>query len=68
VKAGESGKLYAALSEAKIVKALKDKGFKVKKTNIKLEKPIKETGEFDVNLEFDHGLEAQIKVIIEPNE
>lgn len=67
-KADESGKLYASIKKDKIAKALKSKGYKVKKDSIKLNDPIKETGEHDVSLEFDHGLEAEIKVIIEPKE
>ncbi|MDX1535486.1 MAG: 50S ribosomal protein L9 [Candidatus Spechtbacterales bacterium] len=64
-KADDKGKLYASVKEDKIVKALKAKGFKVKKSFIKLDNPLKETGEYTVSLEFDHGLEAEIKVIIE---
>lgn len=67
-KADNTGNLYAAVKEDKIVKALKSKGFNIKKDFVKLENPIKETGEHDVPLEFDHGLEAEIKVIIEPKE
>ena len=39
-------------------------GYAVKKTQIKLEEPLKEVGEFPVKLSFDHNLEAEIKVII----
>lgn len=63
-KADESGKLYGAITEAKLVKALKDKGFDVAKKNIKLAESIKETGEYEVMIELSHGLEAKIKIII----
>lgn len=59
------GKLYAALTSTKIASALKKAGFNVSKNNIKLEESIKELGEYDVHLEFNHNLEAKIKVIIE---
>ncbi|MDD5590044.1 MAG: 50S ribosomal protein L9 [Candidatus Portnoybacteria bacterium] len=63
-KMGEEGKLYGSITAAKIAKALQDKGLKVKKSQVKMEKPIKETGEHEITLEFPHGLEAKIKIII----
>lgn len=59
------GKLYAALTPTQIASALKKAGFNVSKNNIKFEESIKELGEYDVYLEFNHNLEAKIKVIIE---
>ncbi|MEX0877477.1 MAG: 50S ribosomal protein L9 [Candidatus Spechtbacterales bacterium] len=64
-KAGNTGKLYAGLTEDKILKELKKKGFKIKKASIRMDNPIKEVGEYEVVLEFDHGLEAEIKIIVE---
>ncbi len=64
-KADEGGKLYGAITAAKLVKILKDKGFTVAKNNIKLAEPIKETGEYDdIIIEMSHGLEAKIKIIV----
>ena len=63
-KADESGKLYGSITAAKIAKALSDKGFIVKRKHVKLDEPIKETGDYEVALELDHGLEAKIKVIV----
>jgi len=63
-KAGEDGKLYGAITPVKIVKILKDKGFDVKKNQVKLASPIKEIGEYDVVLELAHGLEAKVKIIV----
>jgi ribosomal protein L9 len=39
-------------------------GFSVKKSQIKLENPIKETGEFPVKIILDHNLEVEITVVI----
>ena len=39
-------------------------GFEVKKSQIKLDNPIKETGEFPVSITLSHNLEAEIKVIV----
>jgi large subunit ribosomal protein L9 len=64
-KADESGKLYGSITTAKLAKELNDKGFEVKKNQIKLIEPIKEAGEYDdIMIELSHGLEAKIKVII----
>ena len=38
--------------------------YTVKKSQIKLEEPLKEIGEFSVKLIFEHNLEAEIKIII----
>jgi len=61
----DSGNLYASVTALKIAKVLKEAGFDVKKENVKLAEPIKELGEHTVQLEFDHNLEAEIKVIVE---
>lgn len=63
-KADDGGKLYASLTPTKIAKALKEAGFDVSKNNIKSE-AVKELGEYKIILEFEHNLEAEIKIIIE---
>jgi len=63
-KISEDGKLYGAITPVKLVKILKEKGFEIKKNQIKLSTPIKEVGEYDVALELSHGLEATIKIIV----
>lgn len=64
-KVGEYGKLYAALSASTIVKALKEKGYKISNNILKIKEPIKEIGEYTITLEFEHNLEAEIKIIVE---
>ena len=64
VKVGESGELFESISSAKITDRLKEMGFEVKKSHIKLDKPIKEIGEFPVKINLDHNLETEIKVIV----
>lgn len=63
-KIGEDGKLYGAITPQKIVSTLKEKGFLITKKQVKLGEPIKEMGEYDISLEFAHGLEAKIKIIV----
>ena len=64
VKIGDEGQLFESINSQKIVEKLKEMGFEVKKSQVKLENPIKETGEFPINIKLDHNLEAEIKVII----
>jgi len=65
-KVGKEGGLYAAISETQITKALKTKGFNLKNSQIKIStgEPIKELGEREIIIEFAHGLEAKVKIIV----
>jgi large subunit ribosomal protein L9 len=64
VKVGDEGQLFESINSQKIVEKLKEMGFEVKKSQIKLENPIKELGEFPVSISLDHNLEAEVKLII----
>jgi len=64
VKVGDEGQLFESINSQKIVDKLKEMGFEVKKSHVKLENPIKEPGEFSVNISLAHNLEAEIKVIV----
>jgi len=68
VKTGEDGQLFEAITPLKIVKRLKEMGFKIKKDQIVLDKPIKELGEFSVKINLDHQLESKIMLIVEADE
>jgi large subunit ribosomal protein L9 len=63
-KVSEDGKLFGAVTTLQIAEKLKEKGFKIKKEQIKLAEPIKEIGEYEIVIEFPHNLEAKIKVIV----
>jgi large subunit ribosomal protein L9 len=64
MKVGEEGQLFEAVNAQKIADRLKEMGYDVKKSQVKLEQPIKELGEFPVKISFEHNLEAEIQVII----
>ncbi len=66
-KASEEGTLYAAISPAKIASVLQEKGLNVRKEQIQVEH-IKELGEHEIIVNLDHGLEAKITLIINPEE
>ncbi len=64
VKTGAKGELYESITAQKIVDKIKEMGFEVKKNQIDLLKPIKETGEFQIKIKLEHNLEAEIKLIV----
>jgi len=64
----KDGTLFGSVNEKTIAKTFADEGLKIDLKNVKLEEPIKEVGDYDVKLELDHGLEANIKVILVPEE
>ncbi|MDP4007447.1 MAG: 50S ribosomal protein L9 [bacterium] len=64
MKVGEEGQLFEAVGAQKIAERLKEMGYNVKKSQVNLEQPIKELGEFPVKIIFEHNLEAEIQVII----
>ena len=64
VKVGDEGQLFESINAQKIAEKLKEKGIDVKKSQVKLEDPIKELGEFPVSISLDHNLEAEIKLIV----
>jgi large subunit ribosomal protein L9 len=64
----KDGTLFGSVNEKTIAKNFTDEGLKIDPKNVKLEEPIKEVGDYDVKLELDHGLEANVKVILVPEE
>jgi large subunit ribosomal protein L9 len=63
-KVSEDGKLFGAVAASQIAEKLKEKGFEIKKEQIKTGEPIKEIGEYEATVEFPHNLEAEIKIIV----
>jgi len=64
VKIGEEKQLFESITPQKVVDRLKENGFEVKKSQVILETPIKELGEFPVKIRFSHNLEIEIKIIV----
>ncbi|MDD5489201.1 MAG: 50S ribosomal protein L9 [Candidatus Moranbacteria bacterium] len=60
----EEGKLFGSVNEKTVAKTFKDEGISISPENIKLAEPIKEIGEYDAQINLDHGLEANIKIIL----
>ena len=65
VKAGENGKLFGSVTGKDISEALeKQHGIKVDKKKIVLPEPIKNIGEYQVEIKVYPEISAQLKVII----
>jgi len=64
VKVDKEGKMFGSVTATKIAQFLRKEGFEIKRSQIKLESPIKELGEFPVKISFPHGLEAEIRIIV----
>jgi len=68
VKVGDEGQLFESINNQRIVEKLKEAGFEVKKSQVKMDVPIKEIGESPMSISLAHNLEAEIKVIISADE
>ncbi len=64
VKVGDEGQLFESITSQKITDKLKEMGYELKKSQIVLDAPIKEIGEFPVKIKFEHNLEAEVRVIV----
>ena len=67
-KVNEKGVLYAAIKPEEIAEAIKkEHRIEVKPSQIHLESPIKELGQYTVTVEFEQGLEAEVIVVVSKN-
>jgi large subunit ribosomal protein L9 len=60
----KDGKLFGSVGKKEIIKELKNQGIEIEEETVVLNAPLKETGEKEVLIKFDHGIEAIIKVMI----
>ncbi|SMP10909.1 large subunit ribosomal protein L9 [Desulfurobacterium pacificum] len=66
-EAGEEGKLFGSVTTSQIEKALHQAGFEdVEKKQIILEKPIRETGTYEVKIHLFKDIEATLTVDVVP--
>jgi large subunit ribosomal protein L9 len=66
-QAGEDGKLFGSVTAADISRELfRARNVKIDKKKISLEEPIKETGDYIVEIEVHTGVKANAKVIVAP--
>lgn len=62
VEVNDLDKLYGAINEADIAKAIEVEGFSVDKKNIVIEKPIEELGIFEVGITLHPEVTAKVRV------
>lgn len=62
-KAGEEGKLFGSITVRDIVRALEDKGVKIEKGEVRMsEGPIRELGEYEINIQLHPEMIAILKI------
>ena len=61
-KAGEDDKLFGSITTQMIADELNDKGFKVDKKYISVDKPIKNLGNYFATVDFGDSIDAHIKL------
>jgi len=62
------GNIYGSVSSTAIQHELKQLGHEVEKSMIKLEDPLRQLGEHEVEIELNKDAIAKIKIVIEPSE
>lgn len=65
VKAGAGGRLFGSATAADISDALAEAGFTVDKKKIVLPSPLREVGEYDVELRLFEGVSVKIVIKVE---
>ncbi|MEO8042963.1 MAG: 50S ribosomal protein L9, partial [Acidobacteriota bacterium] len=61
-KAGEGGTLFGSVTSMDIAEALQAKGYEIDRRKIALREPIKETGEYTVNVKLHREVVLQVPV------
>lgn len=64
-KADENDHLFGSVSENDIIKALAEKEINIHRTNVIMDKHLKELGSFDVEIEFSSEIKVTLKVNVE---
>ena len=63
-KAGDHGTLFGSVTSMDIAEALKTKGYEIDRRKIVLRDPIKETGEFTVNVKLHREVTLAVPVTV----
>ncbi|MRJ03159.1 MAG: 50S ribosomal protein L9 [Epsilonproteobacteria bacterium] len=64
-RAGANGALFGAITNKEVAQALKERGIEIDKKHIDIHPPIKQTGEFDIDVKLGHGIHGTLKLIVE---
>ncbi|MFN0139015.1 MAG: 50S ribosomal protein L9 [Pyrinomonadaceae bacterium] len=63
-KAGEHGTLFGSITSMDVAEALPAKGYEIDRKRIALRQPIKETGEYTVNVKLHREVSLPVKVTV----
>lgn len=63
-RAGEGGTLFGSVTSMDIAEALQAKGYEIDRRRIALREPIKETGEYTVNVKLHREVTLQVPVTV----
>ncbi len=66
IRCGENGKVFGSVTSKEIAARLADLGYEVDKKKILLKEPIKQAGEYNVEIRFMEGVSCKIVVIVKP--
>jgi len=64
-KAGESGKIFGAVTTLQIADALKEKGFDIDRKKIAISGDIKQLGEYKANIDLHKEVKKEISLVVE---
>jgi len=63
-RAGEEGKLFGSVTNIDVERALSEHGFEVDRRKILLVEPIKQLGDFTIQIKLEHEVEAKLKLAV----
>ena len=63
-KVGEHGVLYGSVTSMDITEALREQGYEIDRRRVQLREPIKETGEFTVNVKLHRDIIVEVPVTV----
>ena len=62
VKVGEKDQVFGSVTKSDIAEQMKEKGYEVPKSNIKLEEPIRSLGIYEVPVSLEAEVNTEVKV------
>ena len=65
VKIGERGRAFGSVTAVKIRDALKKQGVTIEKEWVRIEEPIKTSGEKMVKIQFPQGMAGEVRIVVE---
>ncbi len=65
---GSRGRLYGSVSANAIAQELGQRGYKIGKTQVRLEEPLRELGTHEVEVELATGIVARLRIVVEGKE